>query len=908
MPGLSEKFVSEFEDLIKQRPYTGYGIDFQNKVQKKRAAKKQPEAGSLEFSLLPAAEPEVFTSDELYDLSTDPAFASATLESYTRKKPTAEQISQLQARVTEKYPNLSDQIAPRLESMADVQKRMINDLFTIHETGNVKPFVDLMLSYPGLSPRFSASAKKIKESGYKETLENKAAFDGLREQAESYSQHPGGKQALLSAAEEGHGFSGRFAPLMREMQGYVETPQEKQRRENDENILKNIKDLKAKNSERVKATPLRMKEARNIEEEVQSLKESSRRVAPLNEVHEQAKQLLNQNLNQDSLDTARREIAASQRMDIPREIEPHLRRATESPQQFIQDYEVNYGPVIEGYRQEARKDFLEHDLPQINNQFASKGAFFSGAREAALNKAIADKEARIEREISKLKVHGREEAMKHFHEHQGRHLKSAEIAGNARKAQKEGQIRGAEALRENALTGKAAALQDVSALSNIARTQQEQAQHELDVRMAEHKEFQERPYVELARKSALAQGHPLPSFQFSPIGLNPPAPNVYELGAGALGTAAGLHRMRHGQSQPYKKGGHVRTKHAHGDSIARHAAELKQMEKHYEDTPSADVNNESMRQAQATRHHAIDPEGSYLMTLGSHILANSGKGRAVQSYGEGTEKGMNAFNAAKIHNLDSKHKYINLINAINQSRMNQQGILSKYHVQRSQQEEQARAHNMQNAESSRYHNMMFERQTQKPLKISAADKKIENDARKDLLRAVRMKKEINGLEGLITQTDTGPVKGFLKSLAPKTKTDNKIEVTTNKLILDMHQGMKNIPRSEEFLKRIETTKPNRHNYLEANKQSLEMMNQGADDVMENGIATLLSAGWSPEKIERQFKIKIPRHLLEEGESEESDHPSTSEDSVKMQGPDGIEYAIPHSQVNAAIQDGGRVIG
>lgn len=366
MPGLPEKFIAEFEDLIKQRPYTGYGVHFQNQVQKKRASKKPQEAGSLEFSLLPAAEPEVFTPDELYDLSTDSAFASTILESYTGKKPTAQQVSALQQRVLDKYPDLQEKVNLRLDSMADVQKKMINDLFTLHETGNVKPLVDLLISYPGLSPGLADTAKGIKAAGYKETPQNKMFFDSIREQAAAYTQHPGGKQALLSSAERGGGFSGALAPLKRLMQGYVETPEDKQRREQDEIIQKNIATSKAAKAEREKTVPLRMKEARNIEEEVENLKESSRRVAPLNEIHEQAKQLLNQHLNQDSLETARREITASQRMDIPRDIEPHLLRASESPRQFLQDYENDYSAVIEGFRQEARKDFLEHDLPHMN--------------------------------------------------------------------------------------------------------------------------------------------------------------------------------------------------------------------------------------------------------------------------------------------------------------------------------------------------------------------------------------------------------------------------------------------------------------------------------------------------------------------------------------------------------------
>jgi hypothetical protein len=45
----------------------------------------------------------------------------------------------------------------------------------------------------------------------------------------------------------------------------------------------------------------------------------------------------------------------------------------------------------------------------------------------------------------------------------------------------------------------------------------------------------------------------------------------------------------------------------------------------------------------------------------------------------------------------------------------------------------------------------------------------------------------------------------------------------------------------------------------------------------------LSAGWSPEKIERQFKIKIPPHLLGEGETNENEEeePDLNVDKLSM---------------------------
>lgn len=902
---MQQKIMTELEDAIRNRP-AAYGSHYGKQLKEKRAAKKPPEGATLKFSLLPAAEPEVFSPDALYDLSTDPAFASTILESYTGKKPTDQQISQLQARVKEKYPDLEYQATPHFESPKDAMKQMIKAL-DIAKTGNIKPYVNLIVSHPGIAPEFLEEAKKIKKAGYKETPETKYGIDAVKAQAQALT--PEAKAGLLSHVEATGSFSSGFNNMRAAFDPQAfeanATPAEKMARSQDLALENSVKAIKAAKAARAEETPLRMREARNIEEEVENLKKSSERIAPMNATHDEAKALLRRGMNRDSLNLAEQEIRAGQQLNIPRTINPYLERSNSSRADFINQFQTDYAPVIEGFREEAAKDFLEHDLPQINSQFASKGAFFSGAREAAINKARADKDKMIAREAAKLNAHNHEQAMRGYHEHQGNALRGAEIAGHAAKAQQDAHIRAAEQHRVNTMSGSERNLKDVAVLSQIASAEQAQAQNEMNLKMAEYREEQERPFLELAKKSAIVAEHPIPPALFYPQVQNPIPPNPFGAASALLGQVAGLNKL--GQQGQYAKGGHVRNKYAAGDSVSRAANELRQIQGYNNSGPHEE---EMLREGRALKNERMDPMAQYLLATSAHQMANLHED-PLKSLGEGWKQGLQGHNAATIHNQESKQKYINLLGKINESRLEQQKLLANYHVNMRGHEETQRYHNMANAESIRNHDIMNERHTEKPTKMTATEKKLVNDAQKDLLRASRMKKEINNLGGLITQTDTGPVKGFLKSLAPKTKIDNKIEVATNKLILDMHQGMKNIPRSEEFLKRIETTKPNRSNYLEANKASLDMMNQGADDVMEHGISTLLSAGWSPEKIERQFKVKIPRHLLgEEGpepESEESNEPSEYEGSVKMKGPDGIEYAIPQSQVQAAIQDGGRVM-
>lgn len=664
------------------------------------------------------------------------------------------------------------------------------------------------------------------------------------------------------------------------------------------------------------ASKAKVKENEGLARKAKLMLGQASRLAPLSPLHTTAKEMLQRNNPDESLALGREEIAAAGRTSVPRKIDPYLKKASKSPAAFLRQYEVDYAPIVERFREEAAKDFLERDLPTINNQFAHKGAFYSGAREAALNKARANKEQRIEQEIARLLMHGREEGMKHYHQHRTGHLKQAEIVGHAHQAEKDSRIRAAEALRVNSDTGQGSLRQHVAALGQLARTEQQQAQNELNVRQLEHREEMERPFIQHARKAAIAQGTPIPTPQLSPESINPPPPSVYGLGSGLIGHMTGLM----GQQQPLAKGGHVRRGYAAGDSVKRAASQLQDMRNYIQESPEEAEMRES---AQGFKNYRANPMADYLFAAGSHQLANL-NGSPMKAFGEGAQLGMRAFKEAQAANLTAQEKYHNLMGKINQTKMDQHQFLAKYHSDIQAQEEAIHQHEAHRGETSRHHKVMEDESRRahdmmhelgmakakgtpgQAIKMSATERKLENDAKKDLLRSLRMKKELHHLSGLVKQTSTGPVIGSIKGILPKTNIDNQIEVGTNKLILDMHQGMKNIPRSEEFLKRIETTKPNRTNYPEANEASLTMMNQGADDVMEHSISTLLAAGWTPEKIEKQFKIKVPEHFLEEGAEEGAEQEYEEGNAIRMMDPEGNSLMVPEDQVEEALSLGATI--
>jgi hypothetical protein len=446
----------------------------------------------------------------------------------------------------------------------------------------------------------------------------------------------------------------------------------------------------------------RLQENQSLARRAETMLGQTSRLAPLNPLHTTARQLLERNNPEESIRLGREEIAAAGRTDIPREIAPYLERASESPAAFLREYEVNYAPVIENYRREAAQDFLQHDLPRINNQFASRGAFHSSAREAALNKARANKEQRIEHEVARLLTHGREEGMRHFNEQRRTHLTQAEILGRAHQGQQDSRLRAAEALRVNSATGQAALHQQAAALGQLARTEQQQAQNELNVRQLEHREAMERPYTQLSRKAAIAIGAPHPHPQLSPQSMNPPPPSVYGLGSGLIGNMMGLMGQQQDQSQAqhmYARGGSVRRGYAAGDSIARAASQLQQLKQHVQESPE----EAEMRQtAQGFKNHRANPMANYLFTLGSHQLANLGED-PMRTFGEGSLHGMRAFKEAQGTNLSAQEKYHNLMDKVNQSKMYQHEFLTKYHSFMQEQEQEAQRYQQQLGETSRHH-------------------------------------------------------------------------------------------------------------------------------------------------------------------------------------------------------------
>lgn len=656
----------------------------------------------------------------------------------------------------------------------------------------------------------------------------------------------------------------------------------------------------------------RIAENRNLEQQAETLLNQSNRLAPLSPLHETAKSLIQRNNPTESLRLGREEITAAGRQNIPNVIAPYLQRASQPMQEYINQYRANYQPLIDNFRAESRRDFLENDLPRINKQYASRGDFYSSARERALDKARATREDKIREATERMMIHAREQAERNFHAERAHHLSQAQVAGNAGRAEREGRLQGAAELRANNAAEQVLLHQQAVALSNLGSQEQRQAQNELNVRQQEHEKEIQQPFLQQLQKAQIASGNPPPMPQLSAESMNPPPPNPYTIGSGIIGQMVGLT----GQQQ-FAKGGSVRKGYAAGDSVARAAAQLQQMGNSIQETPEE---AEMRGSAQSFKNYRANPMADYLFTVGSHQLANLG-GSPMKSFGEGSLLGMQAFKNAQHSNLSAQEKYNNLMSKINQSKMYQREFLSKHHAAMQQQEEMLRHHQAQEGETRRGHDIMQEHyknkdmaSLQKPVKLSAAERKLQNNARNDLKGSQSLIADLDKMTKLLSESSTGPWIGAGKE---KLGIDDKITKLGNDIVVKAQQNLKGIRGSQYLMELLKSTKPGLTSSKEANNVLIESLRHGAEEAKENSILELLEMGWTPEQIKKKLKVEIPSHLLEESEEgnaekypEEGVESTQQEtpDKIEMIAPDGITKGwVPKDNVKAALEAGGQLV-
>lgn len=819
---------------LAQEPYQPYGILTPNQAEardeKIKKAKNYfiPRNATIPVSIPGLSEPILFTPQELYLAQSDPSFVEKIFTSaFGGTKPLKKDIENFQYKIAQEYPEILKE-AEALE---------------YNNTQNKKKEIEDSIPFDQFK---SNNVDKI--------------FQDVRGELDEYKR----KNGPTSIND----------PERKKIIDSYKPRLKKAEEDFRQNELK-----KAQESQRTH-TELSFGKRAGVENEVKKLMSNNvSRIAPMNEKHEKANRMLEHGFDDDTLDVARKEIDASKNENISRSIQPFIKEAMQGPDQYVDKYRNRYQKnVIQALKDETQENSLENVAPHINMSFTQRGAFHSGARNSALEKAAKAKERNLHREIAKLMSQGEDKAMQYVAEHHKNALSSAEITGNATKAQQEGSRANADLLRQNALSKQALTHTNFTALNQVAHAEQKQKQNEIDTKLAQHYEEQERAWKQLEKENAITRGLPFPQQSFSAQALwQPVPPNPYNAMGGALGAMYGLNRAR---EAPFAKGGSVRAKYAQGGAVARwnELGEAVKPGPHDQDIRMI---------AQEMRNHKVDPVANWMGHVGNAMLSNS-YGNPMQNLGNGSTNASEAMERHQAQALESKMKAANLYDKINDSRMNQHKILAAYETQQQQLAETQRQHQASLAQQHAHHLQNLEVKqakygadgTEISKKVTPTDRKTIIEARKGLRSALGMEKKLKELEILGKETTTGPVVGWMKeNLLPATKIDNIRRVITNKLVLDMHQGMKNIPRGKDFMERIDSTKLSLKNHPEANEEALNMMREGAEEIKLNSIHNLLDQGWTPQRIEKEFKIKLPSEFYEENEEHSSETSELPEQSI-----------------------------
>lgn len=478
---------------------------------------------------------------------------------------------------------------------------------------------------------------------------------------------------------------------------------------------------------------------------------------------------------------------------------------------------------------ELTENYLTKILPKANLGFMS-GAWNSPQRGTHQQSLLRDLGKDAFNTLMKMEADNTKAGLAEAGEQQKRGLFSGQLGSEALNKGIETQVGAAQGL---ANVEKAQAAEEFGGLEVLSRIGQEKQQAEENRLLEAQKEFQKqqnRPVENILQAYNAAQN--IPNQTMTDIFTQQQQPNYSAIGGYGAGNIATAMMMPAMGYQGRKAGGLVQ-KFADG-GIALPGVS---------DDQYPQMLEEEAQQMAATKVQEVNPMASALAKMTDAMAQRyTGMTPIAGSLVDSYEQRAKSQEVNKIRGL-------NLMQQIHASRIKQQEFLAEMDYKNRKLKSDESQHYATLGETSRHHRAMEEENVKKSKLGSISDRKAEREAIANLRRAKSMKGELSDLEDLLGKTHTGPILGTVKSLPyVKTKRADEIEVTANKLILDMHQGMKNIPRSEEFMKRIESTKPGMKHHAKANKKAIDLMREGASDIEQNSIDTLLALGYSPEKI------------------------------------------------------------
>ena len=243
---------------------------------------------------------------------------------------------------------------------------------------------------------------------------------------------------------------------------------------------------------------------------IRELEEDKKRIAPMNEMHEQARTIAKKSLGNPLLDIAAKRAEQNlnnPKLNIQDRTNEYLNRIKESPEEYIDKHiATRTKRLIDVLKDEARESFLEDELPAVNNQFVMNGGFYSGAREAAIERAKRDRDRHIKREIARMLSHGEEQALAQYNTQNNLWSNLGQVAGQAAGRQSEienSNIGNLEKLEE---AKKKAVKQDALMIGQMANENQQQEQNQINAALHEWNEQTQHNTRQLEKEAAMLQG------------------------------------------------------------------------------------------------------------------------------------------------------------------------------------------------------------------------------------------------------------------------------------------------------------------------------------------------------------------------------------------------------------------
>lgn len=568
--------------------------------------------------------------------------------------------------------------------------------------------------------------------------------------------------------------------------------------------------------ERLKSLFSRARAPRTIQEKTAGLGT----IAPRNQTHEQARGMLENLFDDTSLDESKQHLLKKADRDLERDIAPYYNAALQEPDQFVPNFVKKMeDEQMQSLKAQAEKEFLEDVMPRINNSFIQKGSFDSTARNQAIQKALQEQAKRLEHYRVEMRREGMRIGSDLHKDSRHRHLEAGKGLTHTAQVANDINNRTSEGLRLHGHSRQTLAHENVNQLERMGTAEQQQRQNEINKLEGEHYAREQHPMTMLQHERSFVQETPPPMgtahFQVRDV---PTAANPYNAGMGALGLMSGISPQQR-QGGGFASGGHVRSRFAEGGAV-----EGFQKYQNMAEQQNLALNNELQS------HRTQNPLQNWMQHVGVEALSNMRKD-PLENLGRGTKNSFEHMESQEKEGVKRRTQAANLMNMMNESRFKQHKMLKDIGFNE-------RTANREDRKLARQERLDQEGEKE----MNASDNRRYDDAIRSIDKADAFGDKLNKLEKLAKKLETGPRIGYIHEGMTAGEDANEFQALANTLIIEAHQDMKNIPRSEEFMKRIESIKPSVRNYRKVNLQQIKDLRELVADIKAAKKETLSTMG------------------------------------------------------------------